>query len=556
MSCFCFPPYSAAPDNSECVFVTTASTIGSPSTTQALKAGASSIFGYMGTVFYEDISNLDFPIISSGNSGNFTTENGTPLYNTSCWVDSSGRVLNHQLGGPGHGEGTPGFSSTFYGPTIFPSYNDNTTVWGKSTTIGRLNFTGLWPTTTNPFNPINTWIGFTSCVDIVSATTYYIGIGADDYFRLKLNGNLIVEINPLFLLNGQAYTPYGSTFATWSVFPITLQSGQNYIELEGFNAGGTAAFGAEIYSGNLQTLTGTTTQIDLSALTIFSTSDLIGQNIPNVGSSGYTCPEGYVLNSCSPTQYCVRVVRTPCAKETTTTTTTTQSYLNEGYIPVNDCGVFTVAPMIVICNVTNVTGKEGYANGSITLGITGGTTPYSIIWEYPNGITIQGPQTIDNLSVGTYSATVRDYYGDFVVTTSCTVAAPTTTTTTSTTTLPSPYELYSFCMTITVTTVDGSIVEQYQFNFIPNGDINGYPSWISDYPGEEIVYYNPSVPNNGGWSVSGSSTSVFTLNNITVFNSNPSYPPIAGINQNFTGWTILYRVKANSSVTVTEGLCF
>ena len=556
MSCFCFPPYSAAPDNSECVFVTTASTIGSPSTTQALKAGVSSIFGYMGTIFYEDISNLDFPIISSGNSGNFTTDNGTPLFNTTCWVDSSGRVLNLQIGGPGHGEGTPGLSSTFYGPEIFPAYNDNTTVWGKSTTIGRLNFTGLWPTTTNPFNPINTWIGFTSCVDIISATTYYIGIGADDYFRLKLNGNLIVEVNPLFLLNGQAYTPYGSTFATWSVFPITLQAGQNYIELEGFNAGGTAAFGAEIYSGNLQTLTATTTQIDLSALTIFSTSDLIGQSIPNVGSSGYTCPEGYVLNSCSPTQYCVRVVRTPCAKETTTTTTTTRNYITPGYIPVNDCNVFTITPLVVDCNVTNVSGKEDSANGEITLSILGGTPPYTIIWSYPNGKDIQGSQTISNLSVGTYTATVRDYYSDFVVTTSCVVGPPPTTTTTSTTTLPTPFDTYEFCLTISVKDINDNVLELYQYNFLPDSTINGYPSWISDPSGQEIVYFDPNVPNNGGWSLSGSPTSDITLNNIITFNSEPSYPPIAGINPNFTAWTILINKKPNSSVTATEGLCF
>lgn len=556
MSCFCFPPYSTVPDNSECIFVTTASTIGSPSTTQALKAGASSIFGYMGTVFYEDISNLDFPIISSGNSGNYTTENGTPLYNTSCWVDSSGRVLNHQLGGPGHGEGTPGLSSTFYGPEIFPAYNDNTTVWGKSTTIGRLNFTGLWPTTTNPFDPINTWIGFTSCVDILSATTYYIGIAADDYFRLKLNGNLILEVNPLFLLNGKAYTPYGSTFATWSVFPITLQAGQNYIELEGFNAGGTAAFGAEIYSGDLQTLTATTTQIDLSALTIFSTSDLIGQNIPNIGSSGYTCPEGYVLNSCSPTQYCVRVVRTPCAKETTTTTTTTRNYITPGYIPVNDCNVFTITPLVVDCNVTNVSGKEDSANGEITLSISGGTPPYTIIWSYPNGKDIQGSQTISNLSVGTYTATVRDYYSDFVVTTSCVVGLPPTTTTTSTTTLPTPFDTYEFCLTISVKDINDNVLELYQYNFLPDTTINGYPSWISDPSGQEIVYFDPNVPNNGGWSLSGSPTSDITLNNIITFNSEPSYPPIAGINPNFTAWTILINKKPNSSVTATEGLCF
>lgn len=232
------------------------------------------------------------------------------------------------------------------------------------------------------------------------------------------------------------------------------------------------------------------------------------------------------------------------------------TYVNPGYLPVNSCSVFTVAPMIVRCNVTNTQGDRTPANGSITLGITGGTTPYTIRWTYPNGQSIQGGQTISNLSVGTYTASVTDYYGDFMVTTSCTVSgSTTTTTTTSTTTLP-PLEEYSFCMIITVTNIDGQIIDTIQFNFIPNGTMNGYPKWISSPSGQEIVYYDPSVPNNGGWSVSGSSTSVLTTNTIAVFNSNPAYPPIAGINQNFTNWTVLYPGKAKANVSATEGLCF
>jgi len=232
------------------------------------------------------------------------------------------------------------------------------------------------------------------------------------------------------------------------------------------------------------------------------------------------------------------------------------AYLNPGYIPVNSCSVLTIAPMVVKCNVTNVTGKEGLANGSITLTITGGTPPYTVIWSYPNGVDIQGSQTINNLSVGTYSATIRDYFGDFIVTTSCSVGAPATTTTTSTTTLPTPYTEYSFCLSIFVRNINNDIIESYQYNFIPNTYINGYPSWISDPSNQEIVYYDPTVPNNGGWSLSGSPTSDITLNNIITFNSEPSYPPIAGINPNFTAWTVLISKKPNSSVTATEGLCF
>jgi hypothetical protein len=228
------------------------------------------------------------------------------------------------------------------------------------------------------------------------------------------------------------------------------------------------------------------------------------------------------------------------------------TYLKPGYLPVNSCSVFTVAPMIVKCNITNVTGKEGYANGSITLGITGGTTPYTIIWTYPNGVTIQGSQTIGNLSVGTYSASVTDYYGDFMVTTSCSINnPPIATTTTSSTTLP-PFELFDFCLTISYIT-KSRMRKNLPLYFIPSVNINGYPSWISSPSGDEIVFYDSTVPTNGGWRLSGSPTSEITLNNFEVFNSNPSYPPIPGINPNFTSWTILHAFEG--TVISNDGNC-
>jgi hypothetical protein len=231
------------------------------------------------------------------------------------------------------------------------------------------------------------------------------------------------------------------------------------------------------------------------------------------------------------------------------------TYLKPGYLPVNSCSVFTVAPMIVKCNVTNVTNKEGFANASITLGITGGTTPYTITWTYPNGITIQGSQTIDNLSVGTYTASVTDYYGDFMVTTSCVVSGPPKPTTTTSTTTSPPFELFDFCMNVLYTSSEGrvGVSKVIPLYFIPSVNINGYPSWISSPSSNEIVYFNPTVPTNGGWSVSGSPSSEITINNFTIFNSNPVYPPIPGINLGFTNWTILNAFKG--SVSSNVGTC-
>ena len=71
--------------------------------------------------------------------------------------------------------------------------------------------------------------------------------------------------------------------------------------------------------------------------------------------------------------------------------------------------------MSVQCVVNNASSVDSQ-NGSLQLVINGGTSPYTIVWS--NG---QQGSILPNLSPGTYSATVTDYYGDNQVVTSCTV---------------------------------------------------------------------------------------------------------------------------------------
>lgn len=151
-----------------------------------------------------------------------------------------------------------------------------------------------------------------------------------------------------------------------------------------------------------------------------------------------------------------------------TTTTTTRA------VETNECNVITLLPMGVSCLTSSPT-YPGAANGSITLIITGGTTPYSqIIWS--NGVT--GTTTLNNLKAGTYSATVIDYYGDFTASTICSVINPTPTpTVTPTPTLtpsPTPIPFTGMCATFTV---ENFINYQYQFTY--NTVINGKPSWTA-----------------------------------------------------------------------------
>jgi hypothetical protein len=82
----------------------------------------------------------------------------------------------------------------------------------------------------------------------------------------------------------------------------------------------------------------------------------------------------------------------------------------------NECNVITIFPMVIECIGINPSLPTA-SDGQMTVSITGGTPPYTIIWSNGNI-----SPAINNLSVGEYSATVIDYYGDFSAETTCTLS--------------------------------------------------------------------------------------------------------------------------------------
>lgn len=235
------------------------------------------------------------------------------------------------------------------------------------------------------------------------------------------------------------------------------------------------------------------------------------------------------------TNYGPCATSTPCIQLTTTTTyfpiTTTTTTFNPNPLfpvePTNECDVITIFPMGVECQSINPSFTNTF-DGTASLKITGGTPPYEILWN--NGSV--GP-TISNLSVGEYSATVTDSYGDFLITTTCVLTAETpsvTTTTTSTTPTPTYPDL---CMILT----DNSSREQsvIQIDFTYNSIINEKPSWISS-TNDNLIYWNTGTTQE--WILSGTTS-------FTVYNPNPATPPLVG-------WVIL---GTKGSVYVTEGNC-
>jgi hypothetical protein len=86
-------------------------------------------------------------------------------------------------------------------------------------------------------------------------------------------------------------------------------------------------------------------------------------------------------------------------------------------VTVNNCTPITILPLGIEC-VTLTAATQNYLFGSLSVNVTGGTSPYGIVWKSPNGVTSNG-YSINNVPVGNYVVTVVDFWGDLTATTTC-----------------------------------------------------------------------------------------------------------------------------------------
>lgn len=175
---------------------------------------------------------------------------------------------------------------------------------------GPLNRCGVW--TSSYFN--NQDISFSYCINIAAKKIYYVGIGADNYGFIKLNGVDVIRQdrdNLAEMLNYPLpYTidTYQLTFKYWYVYPIEIPAGQNILEIGGHNIESVATVGVQIYDNTESDLINATQDSDLNI--IFNTHDLVGkecnyENSSENGYHGYQCPDGYSLD-CSNPPNCVK----------------------------------------------------------------------------------------------------------------------------------------------------------------------------------------------------------------------------------------------------------
>ena len=96
---------------------------------------------------------------------------------------------------------------------------------------------------------------------------------------------------------------------------IPLASGLNIIEMEGWNQSQAASFGADIYgpfpAGSIVD-DATMSAADYQGNVLWSTLDMIGEPFSIGEASGYSCPDGFVVNLCGDAPTCTRIERVPC----------------------------------------------------------------------------------------------------------------------------------------------------------------------------------------------------------------------------------------------------
>jgi uncharacterized protein YegL len=209
--------------------------------------------------------------------------------------------------------------TNFYEPT-FDKYGTGTVkvsvntpnVWANNpinASNGPLNRCGIWTTESSSGGnrePLNTWIGFSVCLDTIkNDKVFWVGIAGDNNFKLILDGVEILNTleDSKFISPPLDGTPFA--FKTWHVYPIKITKGSHILELYGLNKSLIATFGCEIYDADLYDLVNITSVEELAKKTIFTSLsatqfDLV-QRLPfstDKGDTGFNCPAGYIYAKC------------------------------------------------------------------------------------------------------------------------------------------------------------------------------------------------------------------------------------------------------------------
>jgi hypothetical protein len=208
--------------------------------------------------------------------------------------------------------GTGPFTQIAYSNPFWVNGSGFPTGSGLTTTAGPLNRAGVWSTTTSDGQVV----GFTVCVTLPVAGTYYIGTAGDNYSTITVDGNNVLVMDPIAIatyLNAHGYGGLSTeaTFRFWHIYPVVLTAGDHILQVVGSNVTGVASIGAEVYNATSADLQAASSYAILGSKLIFSSKDFIGQPIQiGNGGIGYTCPAGYSLVLCEGSPFCRQTLTT------------------------------------------------------------------------------------------------------------------------------------------------------------------------------------------------------------------------------------------------------
>ncbi len=169
------------------------------------------------------------------------------------------------------------YDTTGTGP--YTQIDTNVPFWKLSniSVPGPMNRCAVWAAG----NPIK--LGFSVCVIIPQAQTYYMGFGADNSGILTIDGDTILQ---------------NISFLYWGIYKHNFSKGEHLIHFSDVNFGGEAAIGFEIYGNTAAEIAAANGYSGLNL--VYSTHQLIGAPVEESDlNSSYSCPVGSILDYCA-----------------------------------------------------------------------------------------------------------------------------------------------------------------------------------------------------------------------------------------------------------------
>lgn len=332
-----------------------------------------------------------------------------------------------------------------------------------------------------------------------------------------------------------------------------------------------------------KTPTKTPTQTPTQTKTPTPTPTITSTNTPTNTTTPTQTPTNTTTPTQTPTNTPTPVTQTPTPTPTVTPTEYPNNFRFGVYERVtgkNECDIVTILPLGAECNITEFSLGPGFGSiWSICLDITGGTQPYTTIWNLPSQDygDFEGAQsstgncytafttTNSLIGYGEYTAVTTDYYGDFTITTVCEIEYIPPTPSPS----PTPTSTPAFCapcICLNFTPNSSALLELYltaQYQGVlgglpyymvttsyPNSFANGWIISASTTPNNRYVLVDPNSPIDVSYGSSGNI--VYNSNGNTY--PNQTYFQFVNETENPIGqWAPISDLY---SVNVINGACY